>query len=228
MVKKQIEPLTQEEMQRLMEIIERSDEFDYMLFFTLKTTGRRIGELYGIEEKEKIGRKVTSWKEFRYKGNRVRVPERERAISKKTGKWKFGVQLKDIDFVQGIMKVWVLKRREYYQDESILTPELSRTIQRYAKRYRLKLDDYVFRKQGRSYRQIENKIKTYAKKAGITKNVVPHNFRHNFVTQLKRMGYSEDKIKKLTGHKSVSSLSAYDHVLPSELKEEVMGDLRRL
>lgn len=226
-MKGQIIPLTKEEMDAIMHLIEQTDEFDFMFFSVLKTTGRRIGELYGIEEMERIGKKVVGKKEVYIDGEPVEV---DKVIFKykKTGKVLFGVKVKDIDFNKGMMKVWVLKRRQYVQDETILVPEAIRLISNYVRKNKLTLDDFLFRKPGRGYRQIENVIKTYAKKAGVKHNVSVHNFRHFFVTQLKIKGWDDTKIRKLTGHKSISSLSSYDHVLALDLKNEVLEDLKSL
>jgi len=211
----------------LMGEIEKTDEFDYMLFTVLKTTGRRIGELYGIEETKQIKKKIVGKKIVYIEGKPVQV-DRTIPIYKKTGKWLFGVKVKDLDLEKGLMKVWVLKRRQYIQDETILIPEAIRLLSSYIRKNRLKLEDFVFRKEGRTLRTIQNRIKSYAKKAGIEHHVTIHNFRHYFITELKRKGWTNDKIAKLTGHKSLVTLSIYDHVVASDLKEDVMGDLRGL
>ena len=227
MPKKQIVPLTREEMERLMEEVERTNEFDYMLFYILKTTGRRIGELYGIEEKIKVGNKKIGEKVVYVDGKPLKI-DKTIPIYKKTGKWLYGVKVKDVDLEKGTMKVWVLKRRKYIQDETILTPEAIRLISRYIRKNRLTLEDHLFRKKGRSLREIQNVIKKYAKKAKINHPVVLHNFRHYFVTELRRKGWSNEDIKVLTGHKATSSLSSYEHIIPTDIKEKALESLKDL
>ena len=227
MTKQQIIPLTKEEMNRLMEETEKKDEFDYLLFYVLKTTGRRIGELYGIEGKKQTGRKKVGTRTVYIDGKPLEI-DKSIPIYKKTGKWLYGVKVKDIDLDRGTLKVWVLKRRKYIQDETILTPEAVRLIRRYINKNRLRLEDHLFRKERRSLRQIQNMIKNYSSKAKIEHLVVLHNFRHYFITELRRKGWASEDIKVLTGHKSINSLSAYEHIVADDLKEKVLNDLKDL
>ncbi len=227
MTKQQIIPLTKEEMNRLMEEAEKKDEFDYLLFYVLKITGRRIGELYGIEEKKQVGRKKVGKRVVYIDGKPLEI-DKSIPIYKKTGKWLYGVKVKDIDLTRGNMKVWVLKRRKYIQDETILTPEAIRLIRKYINKNRLRLEDYLFRKDKRSLRQIQNMIKYYSKKAKINHLVVLHNFRHYFVTELRRKGWASEDIKILTGHKSINSLSSYEHIVADDMRDKVLNDLKDL
>ena len=71
-------------------------------------------------------------------------------------------------------------------------------------------------------------IKNYSKKAKIDHVVVLHNFRHYFITELRRKGLSMDDIKVLTGHKSINSLSAYEHIVADDIKEKVLNALKDL
>ena len=145
-------------------------------------------------------------------------------VAKKTGRRLgeyYDVKVKDIDISKKIMVTKVLKKRKAIDREAILSDELAWMLRNYIRDEALKLEDYVFRKVG--YRQIQNKVKTYAKKAGITHNVSFHNFRHYFVTELLRKGWSYDKISKLTGHTSVGTLAVYDHIVASDIADEARG-----
>ena len=71
-------------------------------------------------------------------------------------------------------------------------------------------------------------IKKYSNKAKISHVVVLHNFRHYFITELRRKGWSSEDIKILTGHKSVSSLSTYEHIVADDMKERVLKDVKDL
>lgn len=225
MTKKEVVPLTKEEMNNLMGETEKANEFDFLVFTLLKTTGRRIGELYGIEEKEEIGKKKVGTRIIYIDGKPLEI-DRNIPIYKKSGKWLYGVKLKDIDLEEGIMKIWVLKRRKYTQDETVLTAESIRLLTRYIKNNKFRLEDHIFRR--RSLRTLQNRIKMYSKKAQIPHEVVLHNFRHYFVTELRRLGWRDEDIKILTGHKSVSSLSTYQHIVASDLKEKVLEDLKNI
>lgn len=150
-------------------------------------------------------------------------------VARKTGR-RLGeyhdVQVKDVDFDLKIMKTKVLKRRQRIEKDAILDDELVYLIKSYVQRSRLKLDDYLFRKVG--YRQIQNRIKSYAKKAGITHVVSFHNFRHYFVTELFKKGWTYDKIAKLTGHSSPGVLASYDHTVATDLAMEAREDIRNI
>jgi len=142
-------------------------------------------------------------------------------VARKTGRrlgeyWD--VQVKDIDFEKKLMYTKVLKRRKKVYKDAVLDDDLVYLIKRYVRQNKLKLDDYLFRKVSR--RQIQNRVKSYAKKAGITHNVSPHNFRHYFVTELFKKGWTYDKIAKLTGHSSVGTLAIYDHTVAADIQDE--------
>ncbi len=138
----------------------------------------------------------------------------------------YDVKVKDINIEDGTMMTKVLKRKRKIDREAILTPEIASLLQRYILRNKLKLDDYVFRKVG--YRQIQNLIKVYSKKAKVNHNVSFHNFRHYFVTELFKMGWSYDKIAKLTGHTTPGTLISYDHSVASDIKEDALIALKNM
>ena len=148
-------------------------------------------------------------------------------VARKTGRRLgeyYDVKVKDIDFDRKIMMTKVLKRRAKVEKEAILDDELCMLIKRYISKEKLKLDDYLFRKVG--YRQIQNKIVSYAKKAGVKHKVSFHNFRHYFVTELFKKGWTYDKIAKLTGHSSAGTLSNYDHSVASDIAVEARADIK--
>lgn len=223
-------PLTTEEKNKILSAAS-DDDFDYMLFSVLATTGRRIGELYGTEETKVVGVKPLEQTKVIYIDGKRQIVNKTLSQYKKLGKWKFGVKVKDINFDRGTMAVWVLKRRRPAQDESLLTPEVLRLIKAYISRNKLGLDHYLFRRQGRKYRNINNVLKKYAKDAdipteksegGVKKSLSVHSFRHYFITELKRKGWSDDKIMIFTGHKTANVLRGYSHVVPQDFKEEFM------
>jgi integrase len=150
-------------------------------------------------------------------------------VARKTGRRLgeyYDVKVKDINFDRKVMMTKVLKRRQRIEKEAILDDELIMLIKRYITKEKLKLDDYLFRKVG--YRQIQNRISQYGKKAGIKHVVSFHNFRHYFITELFRKGWTYDKISKLTGHSSVGTLAAYDHTVASDIATEAREDIKDL
>jgi len=147
-------------------------------------------------------------------------------VARKTGR-RLGeyvdVQVKDIDYDRRIMMTKVLKRKKRIMKEAILDDELIMLIKGFIQRNKLKLEDYLFRKVG--YRQIQNKVISYAKKAKIPHKVSFHNFRHYFVTELFKKGWTYDKIAKLTGHSSVGTLATYDHTVASDVADQARADI---
>ena len=226
-MKKAPELLTEEEVNKL--LVATSDKiFYYTLFRLARVTGRRLGEFYGVEDKILIGEKVLdkTKKVYAESGKQIEV-HIKRKIYKKLGTFKYGLQVKDFLFQKdgtGIMKTWVLKRGNYQQDESILPVEVCLLVKRFIREYKLKLDDHMFRKV--TYRAIQNAPGRFAKKAGLTKNVSFHSFRHFTITQLLKKDWSYNKIQKVTGHRSIQSIQAYDHVISRDLKEDLLRDLK--
>jgi integrase/recombinase XerD len=150
-------------------------------------------------------------------------------IAKKTGRRLgeyYDVQVKDINYERKVMMTKVLKRRKKVEKEALLDDELIQLLKRYIAKEKLKLDDYIFRKY--SYRQIQNKIKSYAKIAGINHNVSFHNFRHYFITELFKKGWTYDKIAKLTGHSSPGTLAEYDHTVATDIADKAFSDIKDL
>ena len=62
-------------------------------------------------------------------------------------------------------------------------------------------------------------IKNLAEKAGITKVVSPHTFRHSFATHLLQKGADLRSIQMMMGHESITTTEVYMHVDRSHLTE---------
>jgi integrase len=146
-------------------------------------------------------------------------------VARKTGRRLgeyYDVQVKDLDFERKVMMTKVLKRRAKVLKEALLDDELVYLLKKYTTK--MKLDDYVFRKV--KYRQIQNKVTTYAKRAKIPHKVSFHNFRHYFITELARKGYSHSDIAKLTGHSTVGVIATYDHTIASDIRDRAIKDIK--
>jgi site-specific recombinase XerD len=66
---------------------------------------------------------------------------------------------------------------------------------------------------------IELMVRDYARKAGITKKVTPHTFRHTFATELVRNGADITAVRKMLGHSSLSATNIYIRVAGVDVKK---------
>ena len=72
------------------------------------------------------------------------------------------------------------------------------------------------------YRGIQEKIKKIAKKAGVTRKIKPHLFRHSRITDLIRKGYNESVIKKMMwGNLTTNMFAVYAHLTDNDIDAEI-------
>lgn len=64
-------------------------------------------------------------------------------------------------------------------------------------------------------------VKQIAEKAGVTKNISPHTFRHSFATHLVEGGADLKAVQDMLGHESITTTEIYTHLDTEYLKETI-------
>jgi len=75
-----------------------------------------------------------------------------------------------------------------------------------------------------NHRYIQEMVRRYAERAGISKRVTPHVCRHSFASDLCRQTSKIRLVQKALGHSDLSTTMIYTHAYDEELE----GALRSL
>lgn len=89
-----------------------------------------------------------------------------------------------------------------------------------------KSSDILFlNKNGKGISRISvfNIVKKSALKAGITKNISPHTFRHSFATHLVEHGADLRAVQEMLGHESITTTEIYTHLDRNYLRENILA-----
>jgi len=60
-----------------------------------------------------------------------------------------------------------------------------------------------------SDRYVQNMVKRYSQKAGISKNISPHTLRHTYATQYYRQTKDIETLRRILGHSDISTTTIY-------------------
>lgn len=136
---------------------------------------------------------------------------------------------KDINLMTGQLKVVEgkgSKDRILWISESIVE-ELRNWKEKQSKK--LSRCEYVFTTSSKKKlddRNVRRMVAEYSEKAGITKNVSPHTFRHTFASDLLRATKNIRLVQKALGHEDLSTTMIYTHIVDEEF-EDALKNLRR-
>lgn len=137
------------------------------------------------------------------------------------------LKLSDLYFDEGFIKV------DGKGNKQRLVPISPRAIKeikywlldRNQARIKKDFEDYVFLARwgnGISRIMVFHLIKELAEKAGITKNISPHTFRHSFATHLLEGGANLRAIQCMLGHESIATTEIYTHIDRNMLRSEII------
>ncbi len=107
-----------------------------------------------------------------------------------------------------------------------LSDDAKAAVSKYLKS-RKDMDEALFVNYGRGNskrtrltpRAVEQIVKHYAVKAGITKKVTPHVIRHSFATDLLENGADLRSVQALLGHANIQTTQVYTHVTDKHLRD---------
>ncbi|MCF6158609.1 MAG: tyrosine recombinase XerC [wastewater metagenome] len=130
-----------------------------------------------------------------------------------------GIDVTDIDFLNGSVKVRGKGKKERLMP---IGNHALQAIQSYLKKRKDTDNKALFlnNRGGRlTDRSVARMLDKYVKKAGLSKRISPHTFRHSFATHLLDNGADLRSVQELLGHANLSTTQIYTHVTTERLKQ---------
>jgi tyrosine recombinase XerC len=128
-----------------------------------------------------------------------------------------GLNLKDVDFIGGIVKVLGKGRKE--RIIPIGEPAL-KAITVYLEQRKFQLEAIFLNHRGKriTTRGVRMIVDRYMKLAGMKNGISPHTLRHSFATHLLNRGADLRCVQELLGHVNLSTTQIYTHLTTERLK----------
>ena len=128
-----------------------------------------------------------------------------------------GLNLTDIDFIGGIVKVRGKGKKERIVP---IGEEALSAIRLYQKERNKQTDAVFLNKNGRRItdRGVRGIIANYIRKACLRKGISPHTLRHSFATHLLNRGADLRSVQELLGHANLATTQIYTHLTTEKLK----------
>ncbi|MBS1569278.1 MAG: tyrosine recombinase XerD [Bacteroidetes bacterium] len=139
-----------------------------------------------------------------------------------------GLRISRLNFADGFIRVVGKGDKERLVP---IGPETIHQIELYRKGERIhlpvqpKAEDLLFlnaRGNGLSRVWVFKLVKALALKAGITKTIGPHTFRHSFATHLVEGGADLRAVQEMLGHASITTTEIYTHLDREYLRSNIM------
>lgn len=127
------------------------------------------------------------------------------------------LDLNDIDFISGIVKVMGKGRKERIVP---IGDAALRSIRSYIDKRKKKSETAFLNKNGMriTTRGVRNIVGKYLKCSGAHQGISPHTFRHSFATHLLNRGADLRTVQELLGHANLSTTQIYTHLTTEKLK----------
>ena len=128
-----------------------------------------------------------------------------------------GLNLEDIDFISGILKIRGKGKKERIVPigETALATVRKYLVKRKEETGALFLNNHSRRLTTRGIRFL---VVKYLKASGTKPGVCAHTFRHSFATHLLNHGADLRTVQELLGHANLSSTQIYTHLTTDKLK----------